>query len=101
MYTLTLTHDERKAIDWVGYRYGHGNNLKDLLFEDSILIVNEDIDKDQLFEEWHHRDGDITFHIPENLAWAINNIGEECEFRWDCFAEDLAAKMNNFCGEIV
>lgn len=95
MYTLTLTYAERKAIDWVGYRYEHGDNLRDLL-EEAESKVNSDYDCDKWEEPI-----DITFHIPENLAWAINEIGEECEFRWDCFAEELAEKLNDFCNQIV
>src|SRR5262245_37234458 len=31
MYTLSLTADERKAIDWIGNRYAHGYELRRVL----------------------------------------------------------------------
>lgn len=95
MYTLTLTYAERKAIDWIGYRYGYGSDLRDLL-EEGMSKVNPDYDCDKWEEPI-----DITFSIPENLAWAIHDIGEECEFSWDCFAEELADKLTNFCLGVV
>lgn len=95
MYQLTLTYPKRKAIDWVGYRYGHGNNLRDIL-EEAESKVNPDYDCDRWEEPI-----DLMFNIPENLAWAINDIGEECEFRWDCFYKALADKLTDFCRQIV
>jgi hypothetical protein len=92
MYTLTLSKAERKAIDWVGDRYGHGNNLYGALCDAEWLPAE--------VESWDH-DGDITFKMNESTAWVINEIGEECEFRWDCFAPALAAKLTDFCMAIV
>lgn len=92
MYSLTLTHAERKAIDWVGYRYGHGDELRDLL--------DESIQVNPIDDDWND-DKDITFQIPEYLAWDICDIGEECEHRWDCFAPELAEKLTNFCMGVV
>ncbi len=92
MYHLTLTHEERKAIDWVGYRYGHGDNLYSLLWAQSEQTPN-DVDWDS--------PQDITFAIPEHVAWEIQEIAEECEYRWDCFADSLASKLTDFCGQIV
>ncbi len=61
MYTLTLTADERRAFDWVGDRYNSGK-VADLLTD----CLPED-------REWGD-DGDITFHIPEHVAWEINEL---------------------------
>jgi len=64
MYTLTLTADERRAFDWVGDRYNSGkvaSLLRDCIPED---------------REWSD-DGDITFTIPEHIAWEINELAEE------------------------
>ena len=92
MYTLTLTSDERKAVDWIGNRYGHGNDLYKALVKGDW----------QENDEWGwYGEGDITFTLPEYLAWQIRDIGEECEYRWDCFAEPLAAKLTEFCEKIV
>jgi hypothetical protein len=92
MYKLTLTHDERQAIDWIGNRYGHGDDLFFLLIHNcQTLPSNAD-----WFEE-----GNITFNIPEYVAWNIYAIGEECNFLWDCFVEELSAKLTNFCDNIV
>lgn len=91
MYNLLLTADERSAIDFCGYRYAHGDELQRLLYIDSHL--DPDV-------EWTS-DEDILFFIPESVAWQIRDIGEECEFRWDCFCPELAAKMNEFCEKIV
>lgn len=88
-YTLTLTSGERHAIDWVGNRYGHGNDLCLLL----IGCIRGD-------EEWG-QEGDITFEIPEGTAWAIQEIAEEDNHNWTCFSSDLASKLDRFCDGIV
>ena len=92
MYHLTLTHDERKAIDFAGYRYGHGDDLYKVLWTD-CKANPEDADWDA--------DCDITFDIPEHAAWKIHEIGEECELRWDLFADELATKLTDFVMRIV
>ncbi len=88
MYNLTLSADERRAFDWVGYRYNSGK-VADLL----IGCVPDD-------QEWG-ADGDITFLIPEHVAWEIRELAEEEDFSWACFAPDLAGKLNDFCWDIV
>lgn len=95
MYTLTLTKSERDAIDWVGYRYSHGDELRAIL-ENAVRKVNSDYDCDK----WEERI-DTTFQIPEYLAWDICDIAEECEYRWDCFAPELAEKLTNFCMGVI
>lgn len=90
MYTLILTSDERKAIDWIGDRYSHGYDLYSLLVQ-SYWITSANWDDNC----------DIEFRIPENIAWQIQEIGEECQYRWDCFAPGFAHKMNEFCDKIV
>lgn len=61
-YRLTLTADERKAIDWIGDRYDHGNTLSRLLLDECELSPAD--------AEWADR-GPITFALPEHVAWAI------------------------------
>jgi hypothetical protein len=88
MYSLTLTADERRAIDWGGDRYNSGK-VADLLME----CIPED-------REWSD-DGDIRFLIPEHVAWEIHELAEEEEYTWTCFAPALTAKLNEFCRGIV
>ena len=73
MYTLTLTADERRAFDWVGSRYNSGK-VADLLSD----CLPED-------REWSD-EGDISFVIPEHVAWEINELAEEEDYSWACFA---------------
>jgi len=92
VYSLTLTKAERQAINWVGNRYRHGDELADILIE----CMDEDI---EYFLDGD--DNDITFNIPEYDAWDINRIGDECNYQWDCFSPQFAAKMTSFCMGIV
>jgi hypothetical protein len=62
MYSLTLTADERAAIDWVGYRYSNGDELYNLLWGASKQSPDD--------ADWDDP-RDITFSIPESVAWAI------------------------------
>jgi hypothetical protein len=88
MYTLTLTADERRAFDWVGDRYNSGK-VADLLMD----CIPEN-------REWDD-DGDITFQIPEHVAWEIKGLAEEEGYSWACFAPALAANLNRLCWSIV
>ena len=91
MYTLKLTYEERRAIDWIGDRYSHGNELHDCLME--CVRFPTDV--------WWSDRGDITFHVSERVAWAIVSIAEECDYRFDCFADGLVAKLTSFCDEVI
>jgi hypothetical protein len=88
MYILSLTANERQAFDWVGERYNSGK-VADLLLE----CVPKD-------REWGDN-CDITFTIPEHIAWQINELAEEESYSWACFAPDLAEKLNELCRSIV
>ena len=96
MYKLMLTHSERQAIDWVGNRYGHGDDLFNILM--GCEWKENDGDDEEV--EWD-TDYDITFEIPENLAWEIREIAESGEYMWDCFSSKLSEKMTDFCLEII
>jgi hypothetical protein len=89
LYTLTLTADERREFDWVGDRYNAGA-VAHLL----VGCIPEGS------PEWGD-DGEITFMIPEHLAWEINELAEEEDFSWPCFAPDLAGKLNDLCWGVV
>ena len=87
MYKLTLTKTERKAFDWVGYRYNAGE-ISDLLIQCSAL-------------SWSETDEDIYFEIPEHVAWRIRDLAEEENNMWPCFSGTLALKLNRFISSIV
>lgn len=91
-YTLTLTAAERQAIDWVGGRYAHGHELFQLLYG-RCPIEQEHCDWWSL--------GDLTFQVPEHVAWQIAEMGREGDYRWDCLADELSAKLTDFCLAIV
>lgn len=91
MYQLTLTHSERMAIDFVGYRYSHGNDLFDLLGES--VWHNDRI-------HWNDK-WDITFNIPEHLAWQVCENAVNEDGNWALFSSDLAYKMQQFCDEVI
>jgi hypothetical protein len=84
---LTPTADERRAFDWVGSRYNSGK-VADLL----MCCIPED-------REWGD-DGDISFRIPEHVAWEIRELAEE-GYSWGCLAPTLAANLNHLCWSIV
>jgi hypothetical protein len=88
MYSLTLAADERRALDWIGSRYNSGE-VADLLVD----LIPDD-------REWAD-DGDITFDIPEHIAWQINELAEEESYSWPCFAQELADKLNELCWSTV
>ena len=88
MHSLTLTADERRAFDWVGSRYNSGK-VADLLLD--CLPKNR---------EWGD-DADITFTIPEYVAWEINELAQEEDYSWACFAPALVSKLNDLCWGIV
>jgi hypothetical protein len=101
MYKLTLTAGERAAFDWIGHRYAHGSDMLRLIWVHGKIIspdpeTVEDIDDPR----------DITFEIPEAAAWEIRFLTQQdemdpCPYQWDCFAPELAAKMQKFIDEII
>lgn len=91
-YKLLLTHAERMAIDWVGHRYTNGNELYRLLWA-PCEQAPADADWDD--------ERDITFHVPENVAWQVRDNAEQEDGYWPCFAPSLASKMQRFVDAIV
>jgi hypothetical protein len=85
---LTLTADERRAFDWVGDRYNSGK----------VAALPMDCVPEN--REWDD-DGDITFQIPEHVAWEIEELAEEEDYTWACFAPALSAKLNDFLRGMV
>jgi hypothetical protein len=89
MYRLTLTASERQAFDWVGNRYLTGDGWSSLL----CACMGED-------DEWS-ADAAITFNVPEHVAWELNELAEQEDFLFPCFAGELAGKLMDFCMRIV
>jgi hypothetical protein len=87
-YTLALTKSERAAIDWIGGRYRHGDELYRLLI--GCTQTPDDADWDDNRE--------ITFNVPEHVAWTISEIIEE---GLDCFSGNLRHKLYYFQAQIV
>lgn len=103
MYKLTLSESEREAIDWVGYRYSHGDDLRELLESDSVLPVSiESGAGEEDITHWD-RTGEVTFTIPESAAWLIRDLIYESfeETRLACFSDDLRYKLLWFADSIV
>jgi hypothetical protein len=90
-YQLTLTQSERHAFDWVGDRYCAGDVSR-------LLLTKCQRQPD--IAEWDDTE-DITFLVPEHVAWQIRDLAEEEEFLWPCFAPELTNKLNEFCFNIV
>lgn len=90
MYRIILTLEERQAIDWIGRRYFHGDDLYE-------LFCLCDIEAD---ENWD-TDKTIEFSIPEHIAWEIKDGLEEEDSFCACFGPDLTNKFNNLIREIV
>jgi len=85
-----LTIGERQAIDWAGYRYATGDDFRDLLFEAEW----------EGGEDWDCP-GDLTFLIPEHVAWDADRLFAEEEYTFPCFAPCLASKLMDWVGGIV
>lgn len=94
MYHLTLTQAERKAIDWIGYRYTNGRNLF------VHLWANSTVESDWDSPDWDDT-RDLTFSIPEHVAWQIREDAEQEDGYWPCFSPELASKMQAFIDSIV
>lgn len=106
-YKLTLTRSERQAIEWIGHRYFHGNDLQDLISTftpydaDDMLIAAENTITSVPVDEAWESNHDITFDLPECVAWRINEGFEAEGYQFACLAEDFAAKLQNFVDSIV
>lgn len=88
-YDLTLSSGERQAFDEIGDRYSTGNDVADLLRENMPDGC-----------EWGD-EGDITFDLPEHVAWEINDLSGEEDHLWPCFDTVLREKMTDLCDSIV
>ncbi len=87
-YTLTLTRADRGAIDWVGHRYAHGDDLRDTLYACDVTTG----------EEWDGPE-DWVFNVPEHVAWTISDIIDSDNLA--CFASSLREKLYAFQDRII
>jgi hypothetical protein len=87
MYELTLTHGERAAIDWIGNRYSHGDDLFRLLME-AEQVGDDDWDSPN----------DILFRMDEPLAWEVKEI---ISGPMECFGPELWDKLRDLSDRIV
>jgi hypothetical protein len=92
-YTLTLTRDDRRAIDWIGGRYRHGDELFQLLCDCRWEAADADG-----AEDWDSHGG-LTFHVPEYVAWELSDIIDADGLA--CFGRELCDKLRAFQGRIV
>ena len=90
MYSLTLSRVERMAIDWIGGRYWNGQILFKLLWG-HCQPHDGDLDWDS--------PRDITFAVPEWVAWEIQSHYEEEGL--PCFSPWVVDNFQSFLGSIV
>lgn len=96
MYELTLNASERNAIDWIGNRYSHGDELKDILTD--CKMTSDECNADDI--EWCG-DYDITFHIPEHAMWTINDEIINGPDNLACFGNGLIDKLLQLSNQVV
>jgi len=101
MYKLTLTLDERKAIEFLGRAYATGSEFMYKL----IPCIPEKEYFDDGFEwcaevAWY-MEGDITFKIPENHAWSIQELFAEENNLFPMFCDSFKSKLMRFSDSIV
>lgn len=87
MYRLTLSREERKAIEWVGNRYWNGDDFRRILWN----AKNDG-------GEWDS-DENITFFLEEFEAWQIKDHYEQDGL--PCFSVELELKIVEFIDGIV
>ena len=103
MFCLMLTREERDAIEWIGYRYSHGDDLFDALQNASGCILVDDMEsawkaanKDEA--EW---DGtyDIDYWMSQATALEVKAIIDGSLL--DCFATEFCTKLREFSKQVV
>jgi hypothetical protein len=93
MYRITLTAEDRRAIDWVGGRDWTGYDLYARLWVRS--------EQDEAGEmEWDGH-GEMTCVVREYIAWEIHDKWENNGCTIPHFAPSLASKLQRFIDSIV
>lgn len=90
MYTLTLTAGERKAIDFVGGRYDHGDEM--------FRMLNRVKCRQYESHNWDD-DVDFTFEFEEFEAWDFRDTFDESDF--ELFADSFRSKLYVFMDSII
>ena len=90
-YTLTLTREERRAMDWIGNRYPHGYDLSEAIMAAEVWRGGD---------EWGwFGDETITFYLSESEAWHVADIIGSSQF--ECFSDELRDKLIDWVAAIV
>lgn len=97
MYKLILTRSERDAIDWIGNRYPHGDDLFRLLW---VECDCRRVDNNELAEAWDER-GEFEFSMTKDIWQRIRDIRAQDAGDWTCFAPALKDKLNQFCDKEI
>lgn len=92
-YTLNLTFEQRKGIDFIGNRYNNGDDLKKILRKCDVVEKDDDW-------EWNDK-VDYTFIVREHLAWEIKDLLESDDVFCPCFSPKFKSKLQNFIDEII
>ena len=92
MYQLKLAKDDRKAIDWIGHRYGHGTSLKNILESPEIECSPE--------ADWDS-DLEITYILPEFKAWELHEVVTQDNLDCINLGSNLAQELTRFVNSIV
>lgn len=98
MYKLTLTRDERKAIDWLGECYRHGHELYTLLCVGDWTTESGN----ELTADWDCADA-LVITMPEYIAWEVKELIDDSLIggKLDCFCDDFTDKLLDWCRTIV
>lgn len=88
MYTLTLTHEDRTSLVWIGHRYSHGDDLLSILNKCDYDYVEGECDTK-------------CYKIPEHLAWELQEKIESDNLACIDPRSDLYRKLRAFADKIV
>lgn len=86
-YTLTLTADERAALDWVGGRYAGSSAVRSIVSG----VVGD---------AWDSPD-DVAAEISESQAWEISEAASTDDGHWPCLDRELRDKLDDLVDSIV
>lgn len=111
-YSITLTHSERRAIDWIGDRYWHGYQLWSLLTDGEATSIpskpatTEQCDFDFEIESTWDYPGDVAYELTANQAYALKmsyleQLDSADRYYWECFSAELASKLHDFMDSLV
>lgn len=92
MYSITLSKEDRQAVDWIGSSYSHGSDLKQILESEEVNAIPD--------ESWDS-DLAITYHLPEYKAWELKEIVEEGNLDCINLGSNLAQQLTQLMLAIV